>query len=201
LLKKTEIEYTKDLTVYILRQKTIELLEKCVKCSRNKNNVQLLLLKREINELYEEIKELKEHMQPDDPDMLMLHVLCDDLYICYSTLGTHLGKMISLSRYSTHTRQTRYRVDLERMAAAAAATGNTPRLNSLVGGINRPSLGVENRMEPLVSFHSETEEKEESHYEMSIEQHDYDSTRDLLYSPHVKRTIDSLESTNTEEIF
>lgn len=199
LLKKTGVEYTKDLTVYILRQKTIELLEKCVRCSRNKNNVQQLLLKKEINELYEEIKELKENMQPDDPDMLMLQVLSDDLYICYSTLGTHLGKMISLSRYSTHTRQTRYRVDLEHTMDAPDVSA--PILNSLLVGGNRLSLGVENNIDPLVSFQGETEEKEESHYEMSIEQHDYDSTRELLYSPHVKRTIDSLESTNTEEIF
>lgn len=195
LLKKTTIEYTKNLIIYILRQKTVELLEKCVNCSRNKNNVQHMMLKKEINELYEEIKALKENM-PDDQDVLMLQVLSDDLYICYSTLGTHLGKMISLSRYSTHVRQTRYRVDLDSLMMDAGV----PRINSPVG-FHDPSLDLENNVPCLASFHDETQEKEENQYEMSIEQHDYDSTRELLYSPHVKRTIDSIESTNSEEIF
>lgn len=124
-------ESSNDLSIYIFRQKTQELLYKARKFSEQtkKKNSGLNHLRpfeeilteddmlREIHEQNKSIKEelrnfhkvlieyMKEKQLDNNP---ILKMLCDDIYIAYKTTGTPLGTMYTCARQTSNGRQQTY---------------------------------------------------------------------------------------------
>jgi hypothetical protein len=97
--------FDSDLTKYLFRQKTQELLY-LVK-SKDKINIQ------ERREIQKKIKTLfgvmRKYMKDNDLlDDAFMKMLCDDLYVIYNTLGSSNGQMFALSRFTTQGRQQTY---------------------------------------------------------------------------------------------
>ena len=98
-----------DLSKYIFRQKTMEMLYAASKLHTHKKSI--LELKEELKvfykqmQLYMEAKGLKKDT--------FMKILCEDVYICYSTLGTNEGCMLSESRNTSQRHQTVYRCGSE----------------------------------------------------------------------------------------
>jgi uncharacterized protein YegL len=111
-----------DLTHYIFRQKTLELLYQArqIPMPQTENNSLLSDIKTtdtsdmriEIKaQLKQKLKEIKKYMDVHKKtDNVFLKVLCDDIYITYKTLGTQNQHMFSCARQSSQGEQRAYNV-------------------------------------------------------------------------------------------
>lgn len=118
-----------DLSVYIFRQKTQELLYNARKISEQSNIQNISFNYIYLNELrnqdsftklYEQSKNIKQELSEFHKIMLnymkekhlendpMLKMLCDDIYISYKTTGTSLGFMYNIARQTSNGRQQTY---------------------------------------------------------------------------------------------
>lgn len=118
-----------DLSVYIFRQKTQELLYKARKISEQYkiqnisfNDIYLneLINQDSFTELYEQSRSIKQELSEFHKIMLnymkkkhlendpMLKMLCDDIYISYKTTGTSLGMMYNCARQTSNGQQQTY---------------------------------------------------------------------------------------------
>ena len=163
LLETVHIRSNGNLTIYIFKQKTIELLSSAVTLNYN-HKTEIKIMKTKLNDLYKQIHEYMKTIS-DEKETLFLEVLCDDLYISYSTLGSSLGEMLTISRCSTQARQMSYRVDIE---------------------IDEYTFPCDDD--------NDAETQDLDKYKDSIETHTYDSTRELLYSPQVRNTIRNIDN-------
>jgi hypothetical protein len=103
-----------DLTKYIYRQRTQQILFKINKHSREKNNstdYDLIRekgkkLKAEMQEFFDELKKyISDNNLTDD---VLLKNLCDDIYICRRTFGTTYGDMFCTARGNSQGQQRAY---------------------------------------------------------------------------------------------
>lgn len=98
---------------YILRQKTMELLYKAAHYTEDPTSIYRFnrqdaktQLKHDLKTYHQHIIEyMKTHHLEDDA---FLKTLADDLYICYRTIGTHLGQMFTTARQTSQGRQQTY---------------------------------------------------------------------------------------------
>ena len=98
-----------DLSKYIFRQKTMEILYTASKLHTHRKSI--LDLKNELKVFY---KQMRLYMEANgmNEDTFM-KILCEDVHICYSTLGTNEGCMLSESRNTSQRHQTVYRCGSE----------------------------------------------------------------------------------------
>lgn len=111
LPSSTRVDHSK----YILRQKTMELLYEAAHYTEQTTSVYRfntetqdtkMKLKHELKTYHQLIIEyMKTHHLEDDA---FLKTLADDLYICYRTIGTHLGQMFTTARQTSQGRQQTY---------------------------------------------------------------------------------------------
>ena len=103
-----------DLTKYIYRQRTQQILFKINKHNREKNdseNYDLIReqrkkLKAEMQEFFDELKKyISDNNLTDD---VLLKNLCDDIYICHRTFGTTHGDMYCTARGNSQGQQRAY---------------------------------------------------------------------------------------------
>lgn len=106
-----------DHSKYIFRQKTMELLYESAHYTEetslsrtywSNSDIQntKMKLKRDLKTYHQHIIEyMKTHHLEDDA---FLKTLADDLYICYRTIGTHLGQMFTTARQTSQGRQQTY---------------------------------------------------------------------------------------------
>jgi hypothetical protein len=101
--KKTETLEETNLSKYLYRQKTQELL---YKAKESKNRDDNKIIKIEMNQFF---KNMREYMKTNKllHDKFMKN-LCDDICITYRTIGTHLGAMYNIARLTTQSRQQTY---------------------------------------------------------------------------------------------
>ena len=117
---------TVDLSIYMFRQKTQELLYEVRKVSEkyksnifdysipmyNKpSNIQNIE-DAEINGVKDKLKEfhklMMEYKNANNINNPMMEMLCDDIYIAYKTLGTHIGNMYACARQTSNGREQTY---------------------------------------------------------------------------------------------
>jgi hypothetical protein len=91
-----------DLSKYIFRQKTMELLNEAVK----ERTDSFTDIKKRLNTLFTDIRK---YMSEHESNDTFMQTLCDDIYICYKTLGTKHGRMFSISRNTSQREQSYYR--------------------------------------------------------------------------------------------
>ena len=130
-----------DLTHFMFRQKTLELLyevgefnKSIYEANKNCNKFNALLniidynrhlahrnilertqrktLKTKIAKLIKMIMESIDTSIQDEKNKKMLKLLCDDLYVCYKTIDTPFSQMFSSARQSSQGRQTTYSVSI-----------------------------------------------------------------------------------------
>ena len=105
LCSLSQIEYT-DLTKYMFRQRTQELLFESLKKSQ-KNSISENF-KTELNVFFKKMRSyMRTHNLLEDPFMKLL---CDDILVLYKTCGKHYAEMYSISRHQSQTNETPYRV-------------------------------------------------------------------------------------------
>lgn len=101
----TQSEYS-DLTKYMFRQKTQELLFESMETSQQNSFSQNF--KTKLNVFF---KKMRSYMRTqnllEDPFMKLL---CDDILVLYKTSGKHYAEMYSISRHQSQTNETPYRV-------------------------------------------------------------------------------------------
>jgi hypothetical protein len=104
-----------DLTIYMYRQRTQELLFKVNDFNSNEeSNVKDYLEKQSEKkalrkELHDFFEELKKYMADNQlKENIMLKNLCDDIYICYRTFGTTYGFMYCAARECSQGQQRAY---------------------------------------------------------------------------------------------
>lgn len=97
-----ENKQPKDLSKYIFRQKTMELLNEAVK----ERTDSFTDIKKRLNKLFTDIRM---YMSEHESNDTFMQTLCDDIYICYKTLGTKHGRMYSISRNTSQREQSYYR--------------------------------------------------------------------------------------------
>jgi Mg-chelatase subunit ChlD len=105
-------EETADLTKYLYRQRTQELLFRVNFHNKNNENDSeeyietFKNLKAEMQEFFDE---LKKYMSDNNlTDDVLLKNLCDDIYICHSTFGTSYGHMYCTARGNSQGQQRAY---------------------------------------------------------------------------------------------
>lgn len=99
----TDTEFPVDLTKYMLRQKTQVMLFEAKSAS---NRLEIQTVRTKIRDLFDEIKKYM-NTNNINSDSFMLQ-LCDDLCITYRNIGTEVGNMFVLSRYTSQGRQQTY---------------------------------------------------------------------------------------------
>jgi hypothetical protein len=105
LCSLTHTEYN-DLTKYMFRQKTQELLFESVEISQQ-NSVSENF-KKKLNAFFKKMRSyMRAHNLLEDPFMKLL---CDDILVLYKTFGKHYAEMYSISRHQSQTNETPYRV-------------------------------------------------------------------------------------------
>lgn len=100
--------YEEDLTRHKFRQQTLELLFEVTEFNEaHKNSIYDPKLLKEIKyKLKELLKAMKLHMDTTNTrDDKFMNVLCDDIVMCYKTLGTHLSSMFTCSRQTSQATQ------------------------------------------------------------------------------------------------
>ena len=100
--------YEEDLTRHKFRQQTLELLFEVTEFNEaHKNSIYNPKLLKEIKyKLKELLKAMKLHMDTTNTrDDKFINVLCDDIVMCYKTLGTHLSSMFTCSRQTSQATQ------------------------------------------------------------------------------------------------
>jgi len=104
-----------DLTKYMYRQRTQELLFKVNKFNTNedmntKNYIEkqknMKDLRSELHDFFEKLKKYMTDNQLEDD--ILLKNLCDDIYICYKTFGTNYGFMYCTARECSQGQQRAY---------------------------------------------------------------------------------------------
>jgi uncharacterized protein YegL len=103
-----------DLTKYMYRQRTQELLFKVNSFNSNEDTITDYIEKRRDKkalrtELYNFFEELKKYMEDNQlEEDILLKNLCDDIYICYRTFGTNYGFMFCNARECSQGQQRAY---------------------------------------------------------------------------------------------
>ena len=123
----TNVENVVDLTKYMLRQKTQELL---FDAKSAKIRTDIITIKKKLLHLF---KELRKYM---DTSMILedgfLKQLCDDVCITYRSIGCDAGNMFIMARYTSQGRQQTY------SATPRSSLGTTPDYPQF--GSPRPGL-------------------------------------------------------------
>ena len=120
-----------DLSKYIFRQKTMELLYVASKQYIYDDNMENF--KQSLKAFY---KQMRLYMEENglNEDTFM-KILCEDIHISYVTLGTDQGSMLSESRNTSQRQQSNYR--------SGSNTHRILRQNAVYGGIQR-SCSIQN---------------------------------------------------------
>jgi len=101
-----------DLTKYIFRHATLELLYKV----RSTWDHDVAASKTDIRDLF---RKMKEYMRSNDMlEDSMMKQLCDDLYITYKNLGQVNGEMYASARYNSQGRQQSHNITTPRSASS-----------------------------------------------------------------------------------
>jgi hypothetical protein len=125
-----EIELV-DLSKYIFRQKTMELLYTASK--QYIYNDTMENFKQSLKDFY---KKMRLYMEANSlNEDTFMKILCEDIHISYITLGTHEGAMLSESRNTSQRQQSNYR--------SGSNTYRILRQNAVCGGIQR-SCSIQN---------------------------------------------------------
>jgi hypothetical protein len=95
---------TDDLWLFSNRQKTQEYLYKVRKISETNDKKAVTEMKNQLKQFYDELMQLKNK----NPDILLLKMLCEDIYVAYKTLGTEFGNMFACARQSSNGREQAY---------------------------------------------------------------------------------------------
>lgn len=104
-----------DLTNYMYRQRTQELLFKVNEYNNNEDNntkdyvekqKDRRVLRKELHDFFEELKKYMSDNQLQDN--ILMKNLCDDIYICYRTFGTNYGFMYCAARECSQGQQRAY---------------------------------------------------------------------------------------------
>jgi hypothetical protein len=106
IIKQNELdeEVDKDLSKYIFRQITMELLHKAANIDIEDN---ISLLKQEMKTVF---KKMKMYMNTNNlEEDIFMKILCEDIHISYSTLGSREGNMLSQSRNTSQIDQSCHR--------------------------------------------------------------------------------------------
>jgi hypothetical protein len=98
--------YEQDLTRNKFRQQTLELLFEVTEFNETRPNLKhkknIAFLKEMKVKLKELLKAMKLHMDTTNTrDDKFINVLCDDIVMCYKTLGTNLSSMFTCSRQTS----------------------------------------------------------------------------------------------------
>jgi len=106
-------EEPRDLTKYMYRQRTQELLFKVNEYNKNNDeenyDVRKVEYKKLKSEMHDFFLEIKKYMTDNNlTDDILLKNLCDDVYICHRTFGTELGDMFCTSRGNSQGQQRTY---------------------------------------------------------------------------------------------
>lgn len=97
-------EVDNDLSKYIFRQITMELLHKAANIGIEDN---ISLLKQEMKTVF---KKMKMYMNTNNlEEDIFMKILCEDIHISYSTLGSREGNMLSQSRNTSQIDQSCHR--------------------------------------------------------------------------------------------
>jgi len=131
LLNEDNLVDPVDLSKYIFRQKTMELLYAASKQDIYDDNMENC--KQSLKVFY---KQMRMYMEANglNEDTFM-KILCEDIHISYVTLGTHEGAMLSESRNTSQRQQSNYR--------SGSNTHRILRQNAVCGGIQR-SCSIQN---------------------------------------------------------
>jgi hypothetical protein len=94
-----------NLSKYIFRQRTMELLYESSKI--NKNPESIVKIKKDLKHFF---KQMRLYMEENDlSEDTFMKILCEDIHLSYLTIGTDEGCMLSESRNTSHYQQTLYR--------------------------------------------------------------------------------------------
>lgn len=195
------IDNQTNLSVYIFRQQVIELLKLVGDYDDVINYHKFKEYKSNMNELF---RKMRGYMKTDvciEDDKKMLNVLCDDLYISYMTIGTDLGNMCTISRQTTHSRQTSYRIhlDVDELTQPYIYDKNASQISrsqsyySDHDSDSQLDSQSDSQSDSFLENLNEIQDKEtqvlEYEEEHDIQTYNYQATQDLLYSPNIRRTI------------
>ena len=137
-----------DLSKYIFRQAVQEILYKTNNINDFIENININD-NNNINELKNEIKNIfsKIHKYMRENNLLqddMMKQLCNDLSICYNTLGTYYGKMYSLGRQTSQGRQQTHNITIPDFMSNILM-----KVNSFDSDVNHDLDNLENLITPL----------------------------------------------------
>ena len=93
-----------DLSKYIFRQRTMELL---YEASKDSDNAAERQLKTKLKNFFDELRQYMRNNNLESDSFMK--VLCDDIYFSYNTIGTIQGHMLSMSRNTSQREQSYYR--------------------------------------------------------------------------------------------
>jgi hypothetical protein len=183
-----------DLTAYMFRQKTQEILYKCIKTSEPKfDKIERDDVKKELKKTFDEIRQyMKETEKMADP---FLKQLCDDLYVSYTTFNTGVFEMATLSRHTSQGRQqtnlyTPVNITSNRYSATRMPPPTPRKLYRSFTCPAYPTQDIEDfpdteQEEPLSRFLSEREEGslfEIDNYQMDDSNTSCYATQTVLYT-------------------
>jgi hypothetical protein len=119
-----------NLSKYIFRQKTMELLYESSKI--NKNPESIVKIKKDLKNFF---KQMRLYMEQNDlSEDTFMKILCEDIHLSYLTIGTDEGCMLSESRNTSHCQQTLYRSGSE---SCRRPLSNIRRQNAVSNHIQR----------------------------------------------------------------
>jgi hypothetical protein len=120
-----------DLSKYIFRQRTMELLYAASKV--NWDNKSIVDLKKLLKDFF---KQMRLYMEANDMiEDTFMKILCEDIHLSYVTLGTSEGCMLSESRNTSQRQQTLYRSGSD--SCQRQRLNHITRQNAVCGGIQR----------------------------------------------------------------
>jgi hypothetical protein len=197
ILSTPLIDNQTNLSVYIFRQQVIEILKLVGDYDDTSDYDKFKEYKSNMNELF---RKMRGYMKTDvciEDDKKMLNVLCDDLYISYMTIGTDLGNMCTISRQTTHSRQTSYRIhlDVDELTQPYIYDKNASQISRSQSYYSDHDSDHDShsQSDSFLENLNEIQDKEtqvlEYEEEHDIQTYNYQATQDLLYSPNIRRTI------------
>jgi len=152
LLDEDDVLQPVDLSKYIFRQKTMELLYTASK--QHIYNDTMENFKQNLKAFY---KQMRLYMEANglNEDTFM-KILCEDIHISYVTLGTEQGSMLSESRNTSQRQQSNYR--------SGSNTHRILRQNAVCGDLQR-SCSIQNHYQLEDEYCDEENIEEEPVYE------------------------------------
>jgi von Willebrand factor type A domain len=180
-----------NLSKYIFRQRTMELLYQASKI--DKNHESIVKIKKDLKDFF---KQMRLYMEANDlSEDTFMKILCEDIHLSYLTIGTDEGCMLSESRNTSHCQQTLYRSGSD--SCRRPLSNNIRRQNAVCNDIQR-SYSIQhydNQQGDECEDHEDVEEDEQYNIVKSDDPNDIENYNTAFIREDIYSTQETIEIT------